>query len=311
MVTEKKQKITRFLKENRFFFLFLLINIIAHWKLLLLKTQLAYGDFAPTPLSTSQALNTFWYSWNETGFGIYRQLGNFTFLITSLLIFIFRSPLLAQKVFILLVPTISFFSFNYLLKKHIRVRSDVARFISSLFYTFCPVALGEFVGGSIYSTVLVFALLPLLFSSTLSLIKHKSIRKIFLHGLLLGIVFSTYTQSIVLYFSSLVILFLYDLLSTKLKAFKRWFVLFYTGIIAALINPIALITSFNNLRDTSTGNQVSSFVDSTSQFLMEMHITYADNPLTSIIRMGSIGGFGYNFVHFWTIPFFIVVVFVT
>ena len=296
--------------ENRFLLLFLVFNVIAHWKLLVLDTQLAYGDFFPFPQTAGQSFKNFFYTWYDVGFGLYRQAGNFTYLFLGLFTFILRSPLLAQKVFILLLPLISYLSLENLLKKHVNIRSGLARFIPNIFYAFSPVALGEFTGGSQFSTMLTFSILPAFFSLTLTILKRPSLKLIFLQGLLLGFLFGTNNQTILLYFLCLLLLFFYDLVHTRFKALKRWLILSLTGIIAALINPIALLSSFNILYNTTSGGEARSFVDSASQFLMEIHITYADNTLGAISRMGSVGAFDYKLEHYWSYPFYAVILFV-
>jgi len=310
MPSIKKMNLKKTLRENRFFFIFLFINLVAHWKLLLLNTQLAYGDFSPWPESVKQALYKFMFGWEEVGFGLSRQAGNPLSLLQGLILLVLRSPLLSQKVYIFFLPIVSYLSFDFLLKRYLGIKSGVSRFLASLFYTFSPVALGEFTGGSQFSTILVFSFLPLIYANTLKLLKKPTIRLIFLHGLLLGLFFSIYPHLILIYFLSLLALFICDMINTKFRAFKRWFKLVYTGIIAFFINPIALITSLNILYNTSSREQTRSFVDSTSQFLMEIHITYANILLTTVSRMGSIGAFDYQFEHFWTIPFYLVVLFV-
>lgn len=303
----KKFDLKKFLYDNQYFLLFLLINIVAHWKLLLLDTQLAYGDLHPWPETIPQALNNFLFSWDEVGFGLSRQSGNPKSLIMAVFLLFTRSPLLAQKLYIFLLPFLSFVGFDRLLKRHLEIKNGSSRFLASTFYTFCPVALGEFVGGSHYSTLLVFSLLPFLFSLTLDMIKKSNLKLIFVEGLILGVVFSIYVQFVAMFFLVFISFFIFDLITTKLKSFNSWLRLSLVGVIAALVNPIAFLTSMGILVNRNIGQETRSFLDYTHQFLMEMSITYEKNPLSVIFRLGSVGAYDYRQHHFWSIPFFIIV----
>lgn len=300
--------IKKFVIKHRYFLIFLVINIIAHRKILLFGTQLAYGDVTPFPEYANQALGKFVFSWEEIGFGLSRQSGGIFSLVLWAFTFILRSPLLAQKLYILILPTIAFVTFGHFLRKTAKINNGFSIFLTSFFFALCPVALGEFMGGSIYSTMLIFAMFPYLYENTFKLLDDPSRKRIIIHGLLIGIYASLYIHIILIYFLSLLAPFFYDLFTKKIKAIKRWFNFVYAGLIAILLNPIYFLSGFNILKNSSR-EETRSFVDYIPQFLQEMTITYESGKFFSALRLASFGAFDYHENHLWTVPFFIIIAF--
>jgi len=298
-------------RTDLYIWIFLFINVLSSWKLMLVDTQLAYGDLSPFPESASQAWQHFIYVWKEISLGRYAQSGNMFGFIQFLFISIFRSALIAQKVYIFILPLISFISFRYFLKKHTKVKNDQIIFLASLFYSFSPIMTGQYLGGTHYSSILIFSLFPLLYSNTILFLQKFSIKRIYVLGIMLGILVSIYSHILLIYALSLIPLFLSDLIIRKLKAVSHWVNFLFVGIITFLFNPVIIFSSFKYVSTVTKSGNASAFQQSLEFFFKDVRHTYAKSYLTTVIKMGNNGGFfNYGQNNFWTIPFLILVVIV-
>lgn len=283
---------------------------MVHRKILMLDTQLAYGDVTPFVEKPLQALNSFIFTWEEVGFGISRAYGLVFPLIQFLFVFLFRSSVLAQKMYVLVLPIIAFISFNHFLSFITGKEKNWLTSWLSFFYAFCPISLGEFMGGSLYSTMLIFAMFPFLYQSSFLLLKNPTLKRVVIHGLLIALYASTYIHIVLIYFLTLLVPFIIDLFKEKFGAVKKWLNFFFSALVALLVNPILFLSSFNILKNTNSGQETRSFVDYAPQFLQEMKITYESGKLFSALRLGSMGAFDFHRETWWTYPFFLIVLFV-
>ena len=303
------QKLIKVIKSRKFFFLFLLLNIVSFWKLLVLPHELAYGDLSPFHLSVTQAIQKFFYSWEDVGFGYSRSPGTLFPLIQALFLVVFRLPLIAQKVYLFLLPITSFLSFGYLLSSAKLNKNKFAAFISATLYAYAPVALGEFLGGTAYSTMLGFAFFPVLYANTYKLRQRFDLSAIILNGLFLGVLASVYAQLLVIFGVSLLVPFVVSLFSGWKKALLGWSRVALIGVIALLFNPILYLGSINLVSSQTNEGSASSFSGNAEFFLSNIEVTYKKSSIPTTLRLGNIASFSYDTEHVWTTPFFLVVLF--
>ena len=304
----KSFDIKKLLKDHKYLFLFLALNIFSLWKIMIMRTQLAYGDLSPFPESAAQAFEIFFYTWEDIGFGYSRSAGAIFPLIQAVLLTIFRVPVLAQKVFLFTVPMISYFFMDRFLRREIQIKSGLARFLAATFYTFAPVALGEFVGGTVYATITIFSLFPVLFSHSYKVIQKFNFRTIFLHGLFLGIISSIYSQVLVIYAVAMFIPATFDLIRTRFKSFPGWTNFLYVGLIAFLFNPIFFGSSFNLIAKREVEGETVSFADNSATFLSDIAFTYKHSDPLTTFRLGSIASFSFDQLLWWTTIFWVIVI---
>ncbi len=301
--------------------LFLLATTFIHLLILILPTQLAFGDLAPFPESWSKGFTDFIFAWRDIAFGVYRHPGNITILLQSLMVLFFGSALIAQKVYVIyLLPFIAFWSSRYLLKKHFAAKNDSILFLTTFFYTYSPTMLTEFVGGTQYSTMLFFSFFPLLTALTLNIIVAgkradgvvSSVYKSSLGLLLLlSLLLSINVQVLLIYgiFFGIALIF-----SSSKKLNNRIIHIIKKGIIVSIIivlamiaNPIYTLSNFTIINPTPQIESDAGFINSYSTFLNDVKYTYSRSSFLNTIRLGgNLSDFKYTRLTYWTIPFLLL-----
>lgn len=285
--------------------LFIVITLIVHIKLLFFKTQLAYGDLSAFPESFGQAMSDFVFAWKNVSLGIYRQPGHFQTLIQALFLRVFGDPVLSQKIYVLLLPIISFTSFNYFLRKFFSPTKPFAYFIASFFYAYAPVFLQEFVGGTLYSTLLGFALFPLLYFLTYKLIEELTLRNVIILGILLGFILSFYPHMFLIYGLSLLVPFGLDLYLRGVKRVFAWMVFILVGVVSFLVNPLFLLSNFSIISTQGASGAATNFAKSVNLFITDIRYTYFWSSLPNLLRLGNNkSSFDYTSPNFWVLPFY-------
>jgi hypothetical protein len=297
--------------------LFLGLTTLIHILILALPTQLAFGDLAPFPENFGQGATDFFYAWRDVAFGFYRHPGNITNLLQSVLVLVFGSAFLAQKIYVVfLLPFLAFTALRHLLTKHFGAKNDPLLFITAFFYTYSPIMLTEFVGGTQYSTMLFFAILPFVASLSLDILVpefktdlYKSSLKLLLSLILL---FSVNIQSVPIYGIFIAVTLLGKLFFTPKESFAKRFVgTLRTGLVilticalALVANPIYAVSNFKIINPTPQFDSEAGFINSYSTFLNDVKYTYSRSTLLNTIRLGgNLSDFKYTRFTFWTIPF--------
>ena len=298
------------------YLIFVILDIIFAREILFSGSSLAYGDFSSFPLTFAQGFDDFVFAWRELTFGIYRQPGLFQSLIQALFLGVFKSEILAQKAFILALPLISFTSFNYLLNKRFENTNKFAKFVAATFYSFSPIFFQEFLGGTQYTTMLSFALFPILYSLTLDFINKPNLARSLILGTIGGLIFSINPPMAIIYAISLIVPLVIDLISIKNVAsvVKKWVWFLLVGIVIIFINPLLFLESFNLVSVTDGTGELTTFAQSFSKFLVDVSYTYTWSTLQTTLRLGNNKSIhDFDLSSLWNNAFYLVValVFVT
>lgn len=263
-------------------FIFAFVSLFVFRKIFFTSYQLSYGDMTPFPETASQALSRFFYAWQEFGYGLYRHPGSLKDIVLGVLVWIFRYGHIAQKAYIFIILILGFYSMNYLLKNIYGIKSKLIRFIISTIYVFSPIFFMEFSGGSVYSTITVFLLMPFFVAKVLELVLKPDYTKAFVLGLFIGFIFSLYSQFLILIFVQMVPFFVFDVIARKQDAIKGWLYTMISGLVTFLFNPIYFITSFNLV---STSGERSTFVNSVGSYIDEAMTTYRNIDLLKLYAL--------------------------
>ncbi len=312
-----KNLLLKLTSKYRWEIYFLLASSAIHALLFLLPTQLAYGDLAPFPETWQQGFTDFFYAWRDISFGLYRHPGNITNLIQSLLILLsFGSSLIAQKIYIIfLLPFLAFISARLLLKKHFGATDNIFLFITAFFYTFSPTMLTEFIGGTLYSTMLIFAIFPYLASLTLDLILDNNSKSAIKLILVLGLLFSVDVQLIIIYGIFIIITILGILISQPLgkgvkgliQLFRKVAILLGIVILAMAANPIYSLSNFLVVNPSFQFENDNGFLNNLNVFIRDVKYTYSRSSFNNTIRLGSnLSDFKYTGYSWWTTPFLLI-----
>ncbi len=296
---------------NRTFILhlavFTLIVIASGYKLLFLDGQLAYGDLAPFPETYSQAFNDYFYLWHEVSLGISRHPGYILPLIQGSLLYLLKNPILAQRLFIFSIPILSFVSMYLLLLVKYKEKASINSFFVSVFYAFGPMFFLEFIGGTVYTTLIGYAVFPLLYLLAFRLLENGKISTILLLAMLFGFIFSLNPHLIIAFCVSMILPFIYSVIKFRNFPLFNWAKLLLSGLLSFLLNPIFFLATFNIIA-TQNGGVSTPFTSNIQSFLGDVHYTYFWSNVINIIRIGNnFSSLGYTELTFWTIPFLISV----
>jgi hypothetical protein len=291
------------------FLLFVVATLLIHWRILIENNMLAYGDLTPFPESADQAWQFFTSSWHNVGLGLSRSPGNLQTFLQWGFIEIFRSPLLAQKLFIILVPIIAYLSFRYFVSNVLFIQSRKVRFLSSFFYAYAPIFLAEFVGGTVYTTLISFAFFPFVFARAIDFIRSPELKDALLLVLFIGFLLSVNAHMIIIFPLSFTVFFVTDIYFFGRKKFITWVLFGLLFCLGIFINPVPFFGDIGIIT-AENGIQLSSgFVSSFQQFLNDIHFTYGWSVLSRIIRIdGFIDPFQMAVINVWGVTFFYLVV---
>ncbi len=308
-----KNLLTTLIFKYRFELIFIGLCALLHILILVLPTQLAFGDLAPFPESWRQGFTDFLYAWRDISFGIYRHPGNITNLLQSSLIFIFRSPLVAQKIYIaFILPFVAFQTSRHLLKKHFEAQNNVFLFITGLFYAFSPAMITEFVGGTQYSTMLIFAVFPYLAELTLDILAEKSSKSVYALILVLTLLLSIDIHLLIIYgiFVGITcVIFLIDAAKSKTlsKLLIQMVILCFAVVLSITANPIYLLSNFSIINPPVQPDANVGFTNNFLTFLIDVKYTYSRSSFLNTIRLGNnLSDFRYTGFSLWTTPFLII-----
>ena len=270
--------------------------------ILLFNTELtsmwAFGDLNAYPLDPNTVINWIIYSWKDEGLGFPNNpvfnYYSLVFATSSLL-----GSILAQKVLFISTMIISFVSF-YFFERHFGFRR-LNSFVGALLYSFNPVVVASFVGGSI-GELMTFAVFPFVMIIIHRLITNDKfkIRYVAILAIMGLFLWNTY----VTIWMSLIILI----------PFVGWLI-----VEKGLRRTLRLLPAVVAVLIVLSPNLVSLFLisysssDNTGSYASAVRYTYKDMNLANMIRLaGNTGSaqsnefLGYNELNFYTVFGFVL-----
>lgn len=286
MIGQTQQKFSRIQWRSRliYFAVFTVLTVYVH-RDILDKFPLVYGDLSTFPKTYSQAFSDFFYAWKDRGLGIYRSPGYLFPLIQGIYLFFVPNMGLAQLTFIGTIILFGYLITSHVLRKYVSVKNELIIFIFSAFYVYSPIMLGEFMGGTFYTTMTSFMIFPIIYFWTSDLIESPDFQRATKLLLGLGILFSLNIQMVVIY---LVALFC-QLVTTIIKDGKylrRWLLLGLVYLGAILFSSNFVVDSLGFVSTKNHNGGQSNFSNSTSVFLSEVHYTYSESVFSNVFRIG-------------------------
>ncbi len=276
-----------------FFILFVALTLFAH-RYLLHSFPLAYGDLSTFPRDYNQAFNEFFYAWRERGLGLYRSPGYLFQFIQGLFLLIFRVFSEAQLVFILLLHIAGYLSINYSLKKYLNFKGEFLTFIISIFYVYSPIMTGEFIGGTLYTTIFSFLLFPLIYFFTSDFYYKQNLFSGVKLFLTLGFIFAINPHMIVIYSISVLPCILVSLFMS-LSNIKRWIPIGGILLFSMLFSPLYFLDTLGFIKTKNVNGVNSNFTNTIDSFLNDVHYTYSKSRFENVIRVGGfINPLGYS-----------------
>lgn len=310
-MTGKNQQILFYLHKYKKLLLalaFLAFTIFAH-RNLISNFPLAYGDLAPFPITSRQGFNEFFYAWKDRGLGLYRAPGYFFNFIQGLFLFVFNSSGLAQLIFLLAVYMLGFLVMGYVLRKYLCIKSDYLIFILSTLYVYSPIMMGEFMGGTLYTTIFSFMLYPLLYFYTGDLVQKPNIYRFTRLLLCLGFTLSINAHMVVIYPIALIVPFLISVINNW-KVVFNWILVLLVCILSLFFSMNFFSETFGFVSKTDSNGSISNFTQTIPKFLSEVKYSYTEtNSLNAMRGGGFINPMGYSTPKLAYLPFFILVFF--
>ncbi len=250
------------------------LSIILFFFVLIIDLKLfkmwAFADINAFPTDHSLIKDWILYSWKEEGLGTPNTQKINYYIITFLSSSVFGS-FLGQKILFLSIFPISFLSFYYL-SNSFKFRQDVS-LLGSLFYSFNPVIIASFIGGSI-EELMTFSLLPLFIIYVYILILEKKFSIRYL-AILALITFFLLNQYVTFWYTVLTIpiILILSFRRYKIKNLLRFIPLIL------LMSMIYLPTLFGfvNMNKGISENDVS--------FGYVAKYTYGDMSIQNILRL--------------------------
>ena len=129
----------------------------------------SFGDLSAFPTDVSITKNWTFYLWRSEGMGAL-SFQPFNYYSTIILFSSIFGSLIAQKMLFLSTLFISFFTFYFFLRQY--NVSSISSLLGALFYSFNPVTISEFIGGSM--TLVVYAFFPIILFYILKVIQNQN-----------------------------------------------------------------------------------------------------------------------------------------
>jgi len=151
----------------------------------------AYADLPPLPNNPYLLWERFYSVWQNEYLGFPLPESSFE-VITGIIIFVLRDPILTQKFLLLSVMPCAIICMYFFVGHFIK--SYKSRFLTSILYGFNPTIIGRFVNGGPLNVLYLYALLPLLWLQLIKILNERRIFDIFLFAIIFGIVGSNVHQ---------------------------------------------------------------------------------------------------------------------
>ena len=151
--------------------------VIIYFRSILYLGNLDFPDLGVFPLYPWQIIEQNYYDWQLGGFGSQGSILPYSFIIFSLE-HIFRSPSLAERIWVLsLLPIASLSAFYF---SHNKLKIDSSHsLIFAILYAFNPITTGLLYMGSVNDTLTMYIFEPILVALVFSIISSKT----FLEGI--------------------------------------------------------------------------------------------------------------------------------
>ncbi len=310
-MTGKTQQILFYLLKYKIILLaliFLVFTIFAH-RDLVANFPLAYGDLAPFPITSQQAFGEFFYAWKDRGLGLYRAPGYFFNFIQGLFLFVFNSSGLSQLIFLLAVYMLGFLVMGHVFRKYLLLKDEFLIFILSTLYVYSPIMMGEFMGGTLYTTIFSFMLYPLLYFYTGDLVQKPSIYRFSRLLLCLGFTLSINAHMVVIYPIALMVPFLISVINNWKMVFS-WILVLLVCILSFFFSVNFFSETFGFVSKTDSVGGISNFTQTIPKFLSEVKYSYTEtNSLNAMRGGGFINPMEYSAPKLTYLPFFSLVFF--
>ncbi len=310
-MTGKTQQILFYLHKYKKLLLalaFLAFTIFAH-RNLVANFPLAYGDLAPFPVTSQQAFDEFFYAWKDRGLGLYRAPGYFFNFLQGLFLFAFRSSSLAQLMFLLAVYMLGFVVMGYVFRKYLLLKDEFLIFLLSTMYVYSPIMMGEFMGGTLYTTIFSFMLYPLLYFYTGDLVQKPNIYRFSRLLLCLGFTLSINAHMVVIYPIALIVPFLISVVNNWKMAFN-WISVLLVCILSLFFSVNFFSETFGFVSKTDSVGGTSNFIQTIPKFLSEVKYSYTETSSLNAMRGGGfINPMEYSASKLAYLPFFSLVLF--
>lgn len=267
-----------------FALVFLVFTLLAH-RDLIASFPLAYGDLSPFPVSHNQAFNEFFYAWKDRGLGLFRAPGYLFNFVQGLFLFAFGSSGLAQLMFLLSVYMVGFLVMSYVLRKYLKIKDEFLMFILATLYVYSPIMMGEFMGGTLYTTIFSFMLYPLLYFYTGDLVQKPNIYRFFRLLLCLGFTLSINAHMVVIYPIALIIPFLITIIKNW-KIVFNWALVLLVCILSFLFSINFFSETFGFISKTDNFGDDSNFTQTIPKFLSEVKYSYTETSALNAMRGG-------------------------
>ncbi len=267
-----------------FAFVFLVFTLLAH-RDLIASFPLAYGDLSPFPVSYDQAFNEFFYAWKDRGLGLFRAPGYLFNFVQGLFLFAFGSSGLAQLMFLLSVYMVGFLVMSYVLRKYLKIKDEFLIFILATLYVYSPIMMGEFMGGTLYTTIFSFMLYPLLYFYTGDLVQKPNVYRFFRLLLCLGFTLSINAHMVVIYPIALIIPFLVSIIKNW-KIVFNWALVLLVCILSFLFSINFFSETFGFISKTDSTGADSNFAQTIPKFLAEVKYSYTETSSVNALRGG-------------------------
>lgn len=289
-----------------FVLLFLIFTILAHRDLISIF-PLAYGDLAPFPTSHNQAFNEYFYAWKDRGLGLFRAPGYFFNFVQGVFLFAFGSSGLAQLMFLLSVYVVGFLVTSYILRKYLKIKDEFLIFILATLYVYSPIMMGEFMGGTLYTTIFSFMFYPLLYFYTGDLVQKPNIYRFFRLLLCLGFTLSINAHMVVIYPIALIVPFLVSTIKNW-KIIFNWALVLLVCILSFLFSINFFSETFGFISKTDSSGADSNFTQTIPKFLSEVKYSYTETSALNAIRGGGfMNPMEYSSSKIVYLPFFTIV----
>lgn len=237
----------------------------------------AFGDLITFPTDHNLMIDSILYSWKSEGIG-FPNPPFINFNILALLVSYIFGSIIGQKILFLSIFIISFLSSYYFLK-YFKFESKIS-FIGAFIYTFNPVTISSFAGGSI-GELMTFAIFPffIIFIYRLVLDNRFDMRHVSILVLLSIFIFNIY---VAFWYSILSIPVLLIIFRCKIRNVFRL-------IIPIFLISIIFLPTFVGLISMDSGISKEEI-----SFIPMAKYTYNDISILNIIRMAGNKGSAQN-----------------
>jgi hypothetical protein len=223
--------------------LFLILLFVFLYRNLKVSELWAFGDLEAFPSNIRITQNWAFYIWNEDGLGRLFS-GAFNYYLTIVLLSSIFGSSFAQKILFLSVPLVSFFTF-FLLMRKLNVSLN-ASILGALAYSFNPITVSEFIGGSL-AFLIIYPAFPIIFILSARIIRcqESCTRDAIALGVVCFFIFSI--QIAIWYIIVLIPLLIFNLQKGYFRRILRFAIPLIIGFLILFPNILGSIGLYDSL----------------------------------------------------------------